>query len=81
MITELLILSNGLLVNGYYDSSIGVWEIDNNIELLTLIGHKKSVNCILELPDGRIISGSHDGTLKIWNLTTKSDERCEKNFE
>jgi len=40
----------------------------------TFIGHRKSVNCIAVLPDGRIVSGSGYQTIKIWNLLTG---RCD----
>ena len=45
---------------------------------MILEGHTKSITCIKELPDGRIISGSNDRTLKIWNLkNSDSVIRCE----
>jgi WD40 repeat protein len=35
----------------------------------TLIGHTKSVTCILQLKDGPLLSTSHDNTIRIWKLS------------
>lgn len=36
-------------------------------------GHSSAVNCILVLPDERVVSGSDDGSLRVWEPT---DGRC-----
>ena len=33
-------------------------------------GHTSHINCILTLPDGRIVSGSSDDTLRVWDSST-----------
>ena len=32
----------------------------------TLVGHSKSVECLVQLADGRVVSGGWDDTLKVW---------------
>jgi hypothetical protein len=39
--------------------------------LLTLTGHKRSVDSVAVSPDGQtLVSGSHDNTIKVWELST-----------
>ena len=33
-----------------------------------LNGHSGSINCLIQLIDGRVASGSSDTTIKIWNI-------------
>jgi WD40 repeat protein len=37
--------------------------------ILTLNGHRDSVNALIMLPSGILASGSKDKTIKIWNVT------------
>ncbi len=76
-VSELLILSNGLLVSGSYDCTLKIWNLENNMQLMTLKDHNKIISCIAELPDGRIISGSHDNTLKIWSIMASNDVKIQ----
>ena len=32
-----------------------------------LTGHTKTVYCVVQLADGRIVSGSYDNTLRVWD--------------
>ena len=34
----------------------------------TLEGHLSSVNCLIELKNGELLSGSKDTTMKVWNI-------------
>jgi len=69
-------LSNRRFASGSYDSTITVWNFDNNdmIACLHLRGHTAGVICLATLPDGRIVSGSTDFTLKIWNTLTGTND-------
>lgn len=38
--------------------------------LLTLSGHKSSLQCIAALSNGHVVSGSQDNTLRVWDVRT-----------
>jgi WD40 repeat protein len=70
-VSSLLMLCNGTLLSGDEAGlfSIRMWDIQNNTQLGTLIGHKGSVNA-LELVNSEILaSGSTDNSVILWNLT------------
>ncbi len=64
-------LFNGkILCCGWYTTTIEIWNLETKNRDQVLHGHDNYINCICELPDGRIISGSKDKTIKIWDLNT-----------
>lgn len=50
------------------DRGIRVWRISDGGEPQVLTGHRRTVNCVASLPDGRIASASDDRTIKLWKL-------------
>lgn len=76
-IYSLCAINNGInLCSGSVDWKIAVWDLnnknDNNVQVLN--GHCGSINCLIQLIDGRVASGSSDNTIKIWNIF---ELRCE----
>jgi WD40 repeat protein len=48
-----------------------IWNVETGLEVVTLKGHKMSVNSVAYSPDGKFIaSGSQDKTVKIWSVKT-----------
>ena len=45
-----------------------------NSTIFTLSGHSSNVEWLKMLPDGRLASASDDTTVRIWNLTTGTQE-------
>ncbi|TKY51494.1 Angio-associated migratory cell protein [Spatholobus suberectus] len=58
-----------ILLAGFEDSHIWMWNTDKAALLNAFIGHGGSVTCGDFTPDGRkiICTGSNDATLRIWN--------------
>lgn len=53
------------------DGTARVWDGTTGELLLTLKGHRESVNSVTYSPDGkRIATGSQDGTAKVWDAAT-----------
>ena len=52
------------LASGSY-KEIKIWDIDTGEEIKTFVWHKKSVSCLVILPNGFLASGSCDGRIKI----------------
>lgn len=46
---------------------------------MTLRGHSSFLTCIVQLPDGRLVTGSGDKDLRTWNLLNGECQReCER---
>jgi WD40 repeat protein len=59
-----------------HDRILKMWDLETDVERLTLCDHERWVNAIAITPDGQCaISASMDHTLKVWNLNSEADER------
>jgi len=69
-VNTLIFLKNGLLACG---SSNGTTILDiENENVINRFDLNNSINSLVELPDGSLISDGFDKTIKIWNITTGS---------
>ena len=72
-------LSNGGLASIFDDIGIKVWNLSNprgqRCEAI-LYGHTSPIQCITQLPDGRLVTGSGDRTVKVWDLSRPVGEQC-----
>jgi WD40 repeat protein len=56
------------LATGGADQLVKVWDAETGNEILTMTGHKGTINAVAYSPDGRwLISSSNDGTVKVWD--------------
>ena len=63
-------LSDGTVAAGFGNGDIGILEVGNEIKVkLTLKGHKKTVNSIIELGNHKLVSSSDENNLILWDLT------------
>jgi len=63
---RLAVLGHGRLVK--------MWDVANNTDLRTLVGHTANVTAVGMTPDGRlVVSGSQDGMLKVWDVKSGSE--------
>jgi WD40 repeat protein len=76
-------LSNGNIASCSKDSSIKIWDANDNFNNIhTLQGHQDSVNSLIELSNGDIASCSDDRTIKIWDAKSNySNIQTLKNLE
>ena len=56
-------------------NDIFIWDINTGKCIRTLKGHTCWVRCLIEMPDGTLISCSQDKAIKFWNL---SKGKCVK---
>ena len=66
-INQLLFHMNHL-ISCSADSTIKVWEPENQREILSLIGHMDSVTCIALVNAETLVSGSKDDSIRFWDL-------------
>ena len=63
-------LSDGTVAAGFGNGDIGILEVGNEIKVkLTLKGHKKTVNSIIELGNHKLVSSSDENNMILWDLT------------
>ncbi|CAF2723881.1 unnamed protein product [Rotaria sp. Silwood2] len=59
------------IISGCTDGTIKVWNMNTTNEIITLVGHSRSVRCLHV--DGtnevRLVSGSNDRSIKIWSIS------------
>jgi len=56
-----------LLLAGYDDYTVGVWDVSRGEQIASLRGHESSVRSVAFSPDGKLIAtGSDDETARIW---------------
>jgi WD40 repeat protein len=60
----------------HYTVSIKVWHDNKMVKKLK--GHKGHISCLLELPNGLLVSSSHDGSVKFWDVgqNVKQNDSC-----
>ncbi|MDR0337862.1 MAG: WD40 repeat domain-containing protein, partial [Planctomycetaceae bacterium] len=60
-----------LLASGESDNAIRIWDITQNRNTLTLLGHTGTISTMIyEATSNRLISGSFDTSLRFWTLPT-----------
>jgi hypothetical protein len=53
---------------------VKMWDVANDTDLRTLVGHTANVTAVGMTPDGRlVVSGSQDGMLKVWDFKSGSE--------
>lgn len=64
--------NNQVVVSGYEDSKVRVWDLHEEKCLMTLVGHTGPIKCVNLTPDGRLAvsGGGYDRTLRVWDLDT-----------
>jgi WD40 repeat protein len=61
-----------ILATALSDNSVGLWGVDNLVELGTLTGHTDQVWSVAFSPDAYYIaSGSLDNTVQLWGVTKR----------
>ncbi|CAF3358346.1 unnamed protein product [Rotaria socialis] len=59
------------IISGCTDGTIKVWDMNTTNEIITLVGHSRSVRCLYV--DGtnevRLVSGSNDHSIKVWSIS------------
>ena len=56
------------LVTGAWDHQIRVWNMRTGRCLKTMQIHADEIRCLIDLPNGQLVSCSEDNTIKIWDL-------------
>ena len=69
---SLIELSSGKLASGSYDSTIRIWDIDNNKEE-KLIKERGKVFCLLEFEEDKLLCGTSDNCINLWDLNSDED--------
>ena len=59
-------LNDGRLISGATDWSMIVWDVEKRKKDFEIEGHNESVNSLIVLSDGGIVSCSTDQTIKLW---------------
>jgi WD40 repeat protein len=57
------------LATGSDDTTVKLWSVESQKEMVTLQGHRKDVTSVAFSPEGNyLVSGSKDSTIKLWNV-------------
>jgi WD40 repeat protein len=58
--------------------TVCIWKVEKQHMTLAaeLRGHGNEVYCLLQLPDGRLVTGSSDRTLRIWDPSSEAGWHC-----
>ena len=72
-INSLFSYKNNCLIIGAYND-IKIINIETKEEIMTLIGHEKSICCIIEISPDILATSSYDNSIKVWNLNKKDCE-------
>ena len=60
------------------DVTLKIWDVASGRLLQTLRGHTNSVNAMVPLPKGKLITGGMDCTVRLWDLLTSRELRKVK---
>ena len=52
--------------------TVHVYALGDNAEVAELRGHKGRVSGLAFLPDGRLVTGGEDGTLRLWDVRSRT---------
>ena len=75
-------LSNGCVAAGYGNGDVGILEIGKEINVKTVLkGHKKTVNCIIELENHKLITSSDEHDMILWDLDDPESKYIIKGHE
>lgn len=69
-VNVLVLLSDGNIVSGSYDSTVRIWDHETGELLKTLYGHTSYVLSLAVLQKEMVASGSIDGTIIVWDTVT-----------
>ncbi|MDR1268617.1 MAG: WD40 repeat domain-containing protein [Planctomycetaceae bacterium] len=70
---SLVFCGKTLLASGESDNAIRIWDITQNRNILTLLGHTGTISTMIyEATSNRLISGSFDTSLRFWTLPADS---------
>jgi WD40 repeat protein len=70
---SLVFCGQTLLASGESDNAIRIWDIAQNRNTLTLLGHTGTISTMIyESTSNKLISGSFDTSLRFWTLPTDS---------
>jgi WD40 repeat protein len=62
------------LASGSDDKTVKLWNVESQLEVVTLEGHSNNVTSVAFSPDGRYLaSGSDDKTIKLWSIQSLSE--------
>jgi len=67
-ISRLLKFNSKLLVSGYFDGTINLWDFNTGEFITSFKGHTKRITCLEMIKKTHIISSSEDMTFKLWDL-------------
>ncbi|MBS0607580.1 MAG: hypothetical protein JSR57_11570, partial [Verrucomicrobia bacterium] len=68
-----LMVKDGILFSGSYDSRIKIWDIESGTELKTLSNESPVYS--LTVKDEMLFSSSRDSKIKIWNFNPVNNHR------
>lgn len=57
------------------EKSLKTWDVNSGVREEYNGAHQGDILCLIQLPDGRIVSGSSDKTIKVWDLANKRSEK------
>lgn len=71
LISSIIVLNNDEIANiTQEDNDIRIWNINNGILRIKLLGHTNYIYQLEKYSKNQIISASHDGTIVIWDIKT-----------
>ena len=78
-IWSLIELKDGRIAAGLGNGDVHIIDIASKKSVIEYKGHIKTVNCLLEIEGGRLISGSDDGSIIMWNLEDPNEKYVFEN--